>query len=164
MSFDRSASRLLVNGGPSPRPGVIETDRVTRTVLGSLRRTGKHKGPERALWAFRRAQPVRSIVTISATGEPATPRKSGAYMRDRVSGQVGRPLAPSVLGEIFQNAQKTLHSPRLQIILRQQHQTKLLGQNRQFPVGVFRRLARCFRIEISSLASNFYASARACSF
>jgi hypothetical protein len=76
-------------------------------------------------------------------------------MRDGVSGQVGRPLAPSVLGEIFQNAQKTLHSPRLQIILRQQHQTKLLGQNRQFPVGVFRRLARCFRIEISSLGQQF---------
>ena len=90
MSFDRSASRLLVNGGPSPRPGVIETDRVTRTVPGSLRRTGKHKGPERALWAFRRAQPVRSIVTISATGEPATPRKWAASTRDRGIGQVRR--------------------------------------------------------------------------
>ena len=94
MSFDRSASRLLVNGGPFPSPGcVIETDVVTTNslrVAPASRR--KHKGPERALRAFRRAQPVRSIVTISATGEPATPRKCAASTREGPPGQGRGPV------------------------------------------------------------------------
>ena len=81
MSFDRSASRLLVNGGPSPRPGVIETDRATTQT----------EKPERALWAFRRAQPVRNKVP-ALEGSPqrrgvctrvytTTPKKPNSALR-----------------------------------------------------------------------------------
>jgi hypothetical protein len=50
--------------------------------LISSRETGDQtKKPERALRAFRRAQPVRSIVTIPEPGEPGTSKVGGFYAR-----------------------------------------------------------------------------------
>ena len=51
-------------------------------------RQGQTEKPERALWAFRRAQPVRSIVTIPEGGEPPILE----------SGRLLRPIRPRVKG------------------------------------------------------------------
>jgi len=55
--------------------------RAAPGLISSRQRDFQTKKPERALRAFRRAQPVRSIVTIPEPGEPGTSKVGGFYAR-----------------------------------------------------------------------------------
>ena len=72
------------------RLGFLLLNGIDDAARGLLRKIGtaQTEKPERALRAFRRAQPVRSIVTIPEPGEPGASKVGGFYAREAIRSRV----------------------------------------------------------------------------